>query len=146
MATDYIKVSKFVAHKMGLADCRGRFADGSVILWLKDLSKADRDWAFHPEKTLADIGGVRLNPWEAKREMAKSVAQDCLPLPVPANPKWIDPESNAAENTQEADSGDLTGEPSGEAAGEPEPEPSGENAEAAADSGNNTETETEKSE
>lgn len=101
MATDYIKVSPHVAARMGLSDSRATFPDGNHILWPKDLALADPDWAFHPDQTLADIGGIRLNPLEAKLEMGADPS-DCRPLPEPASDIWRTP---AAANRPDPDTG-----------------------------------------
>ena len=127
MATDYIKVSPHVAARMGLSDYRATFPDGNHILWPKDLALADPDWAFHPDQTLADIGGIRLNPLEAKLEMG-AAPSDCRPLPEPASDIWRTPAAvnrpdPHTDNPQPAtDNGEQTtdnGEPTTEEPSDP---------------------------
>lgn len=128
MATNYVKVSPYVAAKMGLQDSRGTFPDGNYMLWEKDLRDADRDWAFHPAETLAAIGGVLLNPWEAKSEMRKA-AGECVALPEPTDAQWRQPQSESESGSEDgsAHSGSEAPETEqaqdgGETAGETDPD------------------------
>lgn len=98
--TYYIKVRPFVARKLNVEDARYRYADGNVLIWDKELRLIDNGWVFHPEETVARIGGLMMDPYRNKEEQAKS-AEDCTPLPIPTDPAWIDPEEE--EETIEKD-------------------------------------------
>lgn len=90
MATNYVKVSPFVAQKLGVASQRCTYPDGSYQLWEKDLMMVDRGWVRRVEETLARIGGVMFDPYSNLEERNRK-PEDCTPLPEPADPEWIAP-------------------------------------------------------
>lgn len=100
---NYIKVRPFVARKLGVESVRYRYADGNYLIWDKELSLVDVGWVFHPEQTVARIGGLMMDPYRNREEQQRS-AGDCTPLPWPTDPEWRDPEDTEdAEDTVEAD-------------------------------------------
>lgn len=88
MATDYVKVRPYVARRMGVLDARSRYADGSVRLWLPDLRSVDRGYVYRVDRTVARIGGVRLNPYEARDEQ-DATREQCVAMPLPSDPDWM---------------------------------------------------------
>lgn len=89
--TYYIKVRPYVAQKLGVEDERYRYADGNVLIWDKELRLVDVGWVFHPEETVARIGGLMMDPYRNREEQQKS-AEDCTPLPIPTDPEWTEPQ------------------------------------------------------
>lgn len=88
---NYIKVRPFVAQKLGVESVRYRYADGNYLIWDKELSLVDVGWVFHPEQTVARIGGLMMDPYRNREEQQRS-AGDCTPLPWPTDPEWRAPE------------------------------------------------------
>lgn len=91
----YAKVGRKVIGHLGLEGQRRQFADGSYMIWFRDIRAIDRDWLAHPEETMAAIGGVLLSHTEAYEEQQGIV---CRPLPVPADPRFVDDEPGEAED------------------------------------------------
>lgn len=85
---DYIKVRPYVANRLGVLNSRYRYADGNVQLWDKDLSEVDKGWVFRKEETVAAIGGLMMDPYRNREEQRKP-AEECTPLPMPADPAWL---------------------------------------------------------
>lgn len=122
---NYIKVRPHVAQRLGVEAARYRYADGNYLIWDKELRMVDVGWVFHPEETVARIGGLMMDPYRNKEEQAKS-AGECTPLPEPTDPAWAAPaEYGAAAGTEETATADETGElPADEPATEDEAEAS----------------------
>lgn len=116
----YIKVRPYVAHKLGVEAVRFRYADGNYLLWDKELRQVDPGWAFHPEETVARIGGLMMDPYRNREEQQKT-AEECTPLPEPTDPAWMTPEDFGDTDGPEAGDGEEpgdTGEGSGPEDGE----------------------------
>lgn len=89
MATNYIKVRPHVAQRLGLIRDRYIVKDGCVLLYEKDLKLVNPAYLFgQTGKTVADIGGLLLDPYAAKAETMRTAAE-CTPLPEPADPAWL---------------------------------------------------------
>ena len=87
----YIKVRPHVARRLGVEDQRYRFADGNILIWDKELRLIDVGWVFHPEETVARIGGLMMDPYRCKEEQMRTV-DECSPLPEPTDPAGATPE------------------------------------------------------
>ena len=85
---EYIKVRPYVAKRLGVFAARYRYADGNVQLWDKDLREIDRGWAFRRAEVVAAIGGLAMDPYRNREEQRKT-AEECTPLPIPADPAWM---------------------------------------------------------
>ncbi len=109
----YAKVGRKVIEHLGLEGQRRQFADGSYMIWFRDIRAIDRDWLAHPEETMAAIGGVLLSHTEAYEEQQGIV---CRPLPVPTDPRFVDDEPVEAEDSEpveDADAGTEDGQDAG---------------------------------
>ena len=62
----YIKVTREVADKLGVAGIRNSTADGNVLLWQADVAGFPGDTVFD---RAAVVGGVCLSPQQAKGEI-----------------------------------------------------------------------------
>ena len=62
----YIKVTREVADKLGVAGIRNSTADGNVLLWQADVAGFPGDTVFD---LAAVVGGVCLSPQQAKGEI-----------------------------------------------------------------------------
>ena len=99
---NYVKVRPYVAQRLGVEATRRRYADGNVLIWDKELRMIDPGWVFHPEETVARIGGLMMDPYRNREEQEKT-ADECTPLPEPTDPEWAIPEEEAAETAEEAE-------------------------------------------
>lgn len=103
----FVKVSPYVARKMQLDQLRFKTADGNYLLRQSDFM------VFGPVFRLAEhaakVGGVVLRDAEAAANQRGDVN---TPLPVPADPEFIDPEA-------------PDGTSGGEATGTPQPDETG---------------------
>lgn len=93
---NYVKVRPHVARMLGVEEVRYRYADGNYLIWDKELDLIDRGWVFHPEQTVAAIGGLLMDPYRNREEQDKT-AEECTPLPEPADPRWAEPEEGGEE-------------------------------------------------
>lgn len=62
----YIKVTREVADKLGVAGIRNSTADGNVLLWPGRCGRLSRRYGIRPA---AVVGGVCLSPQQAKGEI-----------------------------------------------------------------------------
>ena len=106
--TNYIKVRPHVAQRLGVENARYRYADGNVLIWDKELRMIDPGWVFHPEETVARIGGLMMDPYRNKEEQGKT-ADECTPLPLPTDPAWAVPDGEV-EASDDADAGEEEGD------------------------------------
>lgn len=139
MATNYIKVRPNVAQRLGLYNDRVILNDGNVLLYEKDLRLINRAYLFgQVDETVASVGGLLLDPYEAKRETQRA-ASDCLPLPEATDPAWRpveaspaaapeDKPADAPEENPEAEETQEAGAESGADPDEEEPEAEAEQA------------------
>ncbi len=79
----YIKVTKQVADKLGVAGIRNSTADGNVLLWQADVAGFPGDTVFD---RAAVVGGVCLSPQKAKGEI--DGVED--PVEVTTPPEYMD--------------------------------------------------------
>ncbi len=79
----YIKVTKQVADKLGVAGIRNSTADGNVLLWQADVAGFPGDTVFD---RAAVVGGVCLSPQQAKGEI--DGVED--PVEVTTPPEYMD--------------------------------------------------------
>lgn len=93
---NYVKVRPHVAQILGVEAARYRYADGNYLIWDKELRQIDNAYVFHPEETVARIGGLLMDPYRNREEQMKS-AEECTPLPEPTDPEWATPEEETAE-------------------------------------------------
>lgn len=98
--TNYVKVRPHVARALGVEAARYRYADGNYLIWDKELRQIDNGYVFHPEETVARIGGLLMDPYRNKEEQQKT-AGECTPLPEPTDPAWATPEEEALEIAEE---------------------------------------------
>lgn len=117
----YAKVGRKVITHLGLEGQRRQFADGSYMVWFRDIRAIDRDWLAHPEETMAAIGGVLLSHAEAYEEQQGTV---CRPLPAATDPRFVeDSPAGDGETDAEVETEAETGpEAETEAGTEPEEE------------------------
>lgn len=97
----YIKVRPYVARRLGVEEIRYRYADGNILIWDKELRMIDPAWVFHPEETVARIGGLMMDPYTNKIEQEKT-AEECTPLPMPTDPAWAIPTEEMESEILEA--------------------------------------------
>lgn len=100
----YIKVTKQVADKLGVAGIRNGTADGNVLLWQADVAGFPGDTVFD---RAAVVGGVCLSPQQAKGEI--DGVED--PVEVTTPPEYMDlptesEEESKDESSEEVSSGD----------------------------------------
>ena len=90
----YIKVTREVADKLGVAGIRNSTADGNVLLWQADVAGFPGDTVFD---RAAVVGGVCLSPQQAKGEI------DGVDLPTEEEPKdeSLEKESSSDESRGE---------------------------------------------
>lgn len=100
----YIKVTREVADKLGVAGIRNSTADGNVLLWQADVAGFPGDTVFD---RAAVVGGVCLSPQQAKGEI--DGVED--PVEVTTPPEYMDlptesEEESKDESSEEVSSGD----------------------------------------
>ena len=79
----YIKVTREVADKLGVAGIRNSTADGNVLLWQADVAGFPGDTVFD---RAAVVGGVCLSPQQAKGEIDGVE----YPVEVTTPPEYMD--------------------------------------------------------
>ena len=103
----YIKVTKQVADKLGVAGIRNSTADGNVLLWQADVAGFPGDTVFD---RAAVVGGVCLSPQQAKGEIdgveypvEVTTPQEYMDLPTEEEPKdeSLEKESSSDESRGE---------------------------------------------
>jgi hypothetical protein len=109
----YIKANRKVAEFLKLENDRNALKDGNYLLWQGDML------AFGPltalPETLAQIGGIALQPHEAKEEQDGTT---CRALPTATDARFVIASTTDADTDSEVEEG-----PTEEAAAtEPEPE------------------------
>lgn len=109
----YIKANRKVAEFLKLENDRNTLKDGNYLLWQGDML------AFGPltalPETLAQIGGIALQPHEAKEEQDGTT---CRALPTATDARFVIASTTDADTDSEVEE-----EPTEEAAAaEPEPE------------------------
>lgn len=101
----YIKVTKQVADKLGVAGIRNSTADGNVLLWQADVAGFPGDTVFD---RAAVVGGVCLSPQQAKGEI--DGVED--PVEVTTPPEYMDlPTESEEESKDESSRKDKTERP-----------------------------------
>ena len=96
---NYVKVRPYVARRLGVLDSRYRYADGDVQLFDKDLAGVDAGWVFRKEATVANIGGLMMDPYRNKEEQMKT-ADECTVLPDPVDPSWLPMDGEVTEEME----------------------------------------------
>lgn len=103
----YIKVTKQVADKLGVAGIRNSTADGNVLLWQADVAGFPGDTVFD---RAAVVGGVCLSPQQAKGEIdgveysvEVTTPPEYMDLPTEEEPKdeSLEKESSSDESRGE---------------------------------------------
>lgn len=111
----YIKANRKVAEFLKLENDRNTLKDGNYLLWQGDML------AFGPltalPETLAQIGGIALQPHEAKEEQDGTT---CRALPTATDARFVIASTTDADTDSDSEAEE---EPTEEAAAtEPEPE------------------------
>ena len=103
----YIKVTREVADKLGVAGIRNSTADGNVLLWQADVAGFPGDTVFD---RAAVVGGVCLSPQQAKGEIdgvedpvEGTTPPEYMDLPTEEEPKdeSLEKESSSDESRGE---------------------------------------------
>ena len=97
----YIKVTKQVADKLGVAGIRNSTADGNVLLWQADVAGFPGDTVFD---RAAVVGGVCLSPQQAKGEI--DGVED--PVEVTTPPEYMDLPTESEEESKDKSSEEVS--------------------------------------